>query len=403
MTRISFIMPTFNRSALIAESLQAILAQADDTDEILVVDDGSTDATSAVVHSLGPRVRYVRQDNAGKSAALNRALAMTDGDYVWICDDDDLLRAGAVPRLVAALQSSGADFVFGRHERFRADSAGNRVAMGPGYWPDLATGTLARHVLEDAFVMQNGALVRRASYARVGAFDESFLRSQDYEMFVRLALECSGAYVDTVVFDQRKHDGVRGPSTVRHAATGADEVWQQYDRMIFQANAARVSRRAFETMFDGADADHVRRAALLQRACVHARHGLWPVVVADLADAAAILPERPLHSVERTICRRMFGGKHGFSGAMEGATRTELGRMYNGSAAHARIIRAGLAGLLWRLRRDTPMVRRAALSLLTTIAGPRGTVGVVAEHLRGRNDRAIDDSLWEKGLMRIAA
>jgi hypothetical protein len=320
---------------------------------------------------------------------------MTDGDYVWICDDDDILRAGAAARLVAALESSGVDFVFGRHERFRIDARGDRTAMGTGYWPDLSTGTLARHMLEDAFVMQNGALVRRSCYDRVGRFDEAFLRSQDYEMFVRLALACSGGYVDAVIFDQRKHDGARGPSSAQHAAAGADEVWQRYDRMIFEANAARIGPATFEAMFSAADGDLVRRAALLERACVHARHGLWPVAIADIAAAAAILPGRALHAVERAICSRMFGGKHGFAGALEPGACDSLRRFYRGDGASNRIIRAALAGLLWRLRRDTPAVRRQALALLVTVAGWHGAMALAAAHLRARRDAWPDAALDE--------
>lgn len=404
MTRISFIMPTFNRSALIGESLRTILAQAGEADEILVLDDGSTDATEAVVRALGPRVRYARQTNAGKAAALNRALAMTDGDYVWICDDDDLLRADAVAQLVTALGASRADFVFGRHERFRVDPDGDREALGTGYWPDLATGSLARHVLEDAFLMQHGTLVRRACYDRVGRFDEAFLRSQDYEMFVRLALACDGAYVDAVVFDQRKHDGARGPAAALHAAARSDDVWQRYDRMIFETNAARLAHTSFTAMFEGTDTELVARAALLQRACTHARHGLWQVAIADLDAAIALLPGRALHAIERDICRRAFSGKHGFAGALEAGTLDELRRLYRGPAAGARVMRAALSGLFWRLRRDTPAIRAAARALLAAIAGPGGTAQILAGHLVANHDAGRDlASLREKRLTWLSA
>ena len=397
MTRISFIMPTFNRSNLITESLESVLAQAEAGDEILVLDDGSTDATETVVAALGPRVHYARQENAGKSAALNRALAMTDGDYVWICDDDDLLRAGAVARLVGALETTGADFVFGRHERFQIDPAGRRVEMGTGYWPDLTTGTLARHILEDAFVMQHGTLVRRACYARVGRFNEAFLRSQDYEMFVRLALGGTGAFVDTVVFDQRKHDGLRGTAANQHGIARVDDIWQQYDQLIFTANPDLVSRGVFTAMFNGSDPDLVARAALLQRACVHARHGLWSVAVDDLNAAAAVCSDRSLHPVERAICGRLLGSKHGFAGALASEIVIAL-RQLRRQPGGASIVRAVLAGLLWRLRRDKPEARRAAWSLLAAVGSAAGIARIVYEHIAARGS-GEDDALQEGRVM----
>lgn len=389
MTRISFIMPTFNRADLIVESLHAILAAASDDDEILVMDDGSTDATAAVVRDLAPRVRYAHQRNAGKAAALNRALELTDGDYVWICDDDDILRPGVVDPMVSALESSGVDLVFGRYERFRTDASGNRVMMGAGYWPDLATGPLARHMLEDAFAMQNAALVQRSCFARVGLFDTEFLRSQDYEMFVRLALGCEAAFVDAVIFDQRKHDGVRGPTAARHAADRVDAVWLQYDRRIFEANAARLTLPVFEAMFEGGDRARIRRAALLQRACVHARHGLWSIAIADLQAAATVLPNSGLDPVERAICNRILSGKHGFVGVEAPETLAALRALMHKSALGGAIIRAVIAGLFWRLRRDTPAMRHAARDLLSALAGPTTLARAFADHLLAR--RAIGD------------
>ncbi len=265
-------MPTFNRAGLIAESLRTVLTQAGEDDEILVIDDGSDDGTPEIVAAMAPRVRYVRQRNAGKSSALNHGLAMTDGAYVWICDDDDLLRSRAVAALVGALETSDAGFVFGRHNRFKIGPSGTRASLGTGYWPDLAHGGLNRHIFEDAFFLQNGMLVRRTAYESVGLFDESFLRSQDYEMFVRLATNCVGVFVDEVIFDQRLHDGDRGPNTARHAANASGDIWLQYDRRIFEKHATVLSLPLLETMFETGEPNILARAAHLQRACSLRRH-----------------------------------------------------------------------------------------------------------------------------------
>ncbi|GGI67827.1 hypothetical protein GCM10007973_01200 [Polymorphobacter multimanifer] len=396
MTRISFIMPTYNRADLVAESLHAVMASAGEDDEILVVDDGSTDTTPQVVAALAPRVRYVRQANAGKSAALNRALALTDGAHVWICDDDDLLRPGAVGTLLAALESSGAGFVFGRHERFRMDPVAGRIAMGTGYWPDLSTGSVLRHLLEDAFVMQNAALVRRRCYRDVGPFDETFLRSQDYEMFVRLALRHRALHVDSTVFDQRKHDGARGPSAARHAVAGAEDIWRRFDRRIFETNAGLLSVPVFEALFEGTDKVLCQRAARLQRACVHARHDLWDRAIEDLRAAAAIGLDTPLHSVETAICARVLGGKHGFAGALAPPILGALRSLHN--HAGGAIVRAILRGVLWRLRRDSPNVRSDARKLLAAVAGPVGTARILVEHAVKRSPEAIDDALRERSV-----
>lgn len=383
MTRISFLVPTFNRAAYIGESLAAIRAQMGPDDELLVIDDGSTDGTEAAVSAADVGARYWRQDNAGKSVALNRALAMTDGSYVMICDDDDVLRAGSVAPLLAAIEASGAGFAFGRYSRFRHDEAGARRDMGTGYWPDLSTGSLLRHILEDAFVMQNAALVRRSAYAAVGPFDPAMLRSLDYEMFVRLALAVPAAYVDRYIFDQRKHDGARGPASALHAASKSEHVWQEYDRRIFEKVQRWLPIEGYAALFTGPEADRLQRAALLQRACVNARHDLWPLAIADLEAAATLAPAKPLAAGEVAVAERILAGKHGFPGALAPAILDRL-RTLRRTGSGGAIVRAMLSGALWRLRDDNPADARAMRALSAALAGPVGTLALLARRKLGR-------------------
>jgi glycosyltransferase involved in cell wall biosynthesis len=100
MPNVSVILPTFNRCGLIASSLDSLLNQSYPIAEILVVDDGSTDDTEAVVAAFGDKVRYIRRENGGKNAAINTGLRHVTGELIWIMDDDDLAPADALERLV---------------------------------------------------------------------------------------------------------------------------------------------------------------------------------------------------------------------------------------------------------------------------------------------------------------
>lgn len=384
MTRISFLMPTFNRAHFISESINAVLAQMGEDDEFLVVDDGSTDETRDVVSRLGPRVRYVAQQNSGKSAALNRAMTMTDGRFVWICDDDDLLRPGAVDLLVREIAKNDTGFVFGKYTRFK-EKDGAREDLGTGYWPDLRQGSLLRHILEDAFVMQHATLVRRECYSTVGPFSEAMPRSLDYEMFVRLALCFPCAYVDTLVFDQRKHDGARGPASLRHAAAHSDQVWGEYDRLIFRNVRGSVPLRLYENMFTAPDPRLLHRVALLQRACVEARHGCWPEAMTDLAAAAALAPDLPLDSGETAICHRVLSGKHGLSAALESDVIEQFRALRRTNDYAAALVGAILAGTIWRLRRGSPDERSQAWTMLHAVLGRGGAALDIIGHLLRRH------------------
>lgn len=135
MSSITAIIPTYNRSKLLLECIASIREQTRPVDEIIVVDDGSTDDTGHVVRSLPGPIRYLRQENAGKSAALNTALKEAQGEFIWICDDDDLALPEAAEALSTALIGTPHSFAFGRHLRFRGDGSARQVTHG-GYWPD---------------------------------------------------------------------------------------------------------------------------------------------------------------------------------------------------------------------------------------------------------------------------
>lgn len=85
----SVIIPVYNGAATLARAVDSVLAQHWPVHEVIIVDDGSTDATAAVARGYGDRVRYVRQDNAGVSAARNQGARLATGDWLAFLDADD--------------------------------------------------------------------------------------------------------------------------------------------------------------------------------------------------------------------------------------------------------------------------------------------------------------------------
>ena len=98
MPRVSVVIPAYNAARFIGRTLQSALAQTYDDYEIFVVDDGSRDATAAVVGQFAPRVTLLQQRNAGVSAARNAALRTASGEFVAYLDADDLSCDGSGPR-----------------------------------------------------------------------------------------------------------------------------------------------------------------------------------------------------------------------------------------------------------------------------------------------------------------
>ncbi len=393
VSAISVIVPTFNRKDYLLEALAALQQQTRPVSQIIVWDDGSSDGTHAAVAALSdPRLQYCRAENAGKAAALNAALELADGDYIWICDDDDIALPDAAEQLAGLLDAHPeAGVAGGCYNRFR-DGPEGREVTGPGYWPDLSTGTPLRHLLEDIFLFQNATLVRRACYGRTGPFREDLPRSIDYDMIVRLAVRFPIRMTSQKLFLQRKHDGLRGPAGHRHAASAADSVWAQQDKVVFQGLRDHLPLSLMEAMFSGASRAHLRRAACLQRGGAFARHNLWQDALSDFEAAAAAEPAAPLAAVETAICRRAVSGKHGVAFGPD--DRRRLNRLRSSGAA-GRAIAASLGrGLLWSLRRAAGRGNPAETLRLARMLAATGL------RLRGG---AQDSRLRENSILSAAA
>jgi CDP-glycerol glycerophosphotransferase len=123
--RISVVVPVYDVAGYLPECLDSILTQSVTDLEVVAVDDGSTDESPAVLSAYAerdPRVRVVRQDNAGLGAARNTGVEHARGELLWFVDSDDLLAPGALELLLGPLLATGSDFATGNV--WRLTSAG---------------------------------------------------------------------------------------------------------------------------------------------------------------------------------------------------------------------------------------------------------------------------------------
>jgi hypothetical protein len=138
---VSVIIPAYNRATLLPFTLDAVLAQDPAPDEVIVVDDGSTDDTAAVAAGYAARVRCITINNSGDLVARNVGLRAARGDYAAFCDSDDLWRPGFLAAMAAlwraepSIRAAYCDFltvrddVWGQEAKF-ADAP-------PGFWDGL--------------------------------------------------------------------------------------------------------------------------------------------------------------------------------------------------------------------------------------------------------------------------
>jgi len=300
------IIPTFNRANMIQESINSILAQTRPVREIIIVDDGSTDDTASVVTRYGDRVIYIRKENGGRASALNVALQRCKSDYVLICDDDDIVAADGVEHLAAALDSDAtADFAYGTYQHFR-DNASGRTYGPPVGWDYDDEPNINIRFLESMFTHLDAMLVRFSLYLKVGPFRHDLARAQDYDMTIRLSRGTRSVHVPKVIFFYREHQGLRGPMTDLFSADQNVEKWLFYKRKVLGSVRQDFTLRDFTPTFALQWGEPlVKRAALLERSCVFARHHMWKEASDDLRQASELSPTpatpEELHVVERVI------------------------------------------------------------------------------------------------------
>jgi glycosyltransferase involved in cell wall biosynthesis len=201
--KVSALIPTYNRRTHTFRAIDSILAQTLAVDEIIVVDDGSTDGTGEAIRShYGSKVRVIRQENAGVSSARNRALREARGEWVAFLDSDDMWFREKLALQFKAISTLGenefgvcfTDCLFeGNAEMVLSafSKAGLQSRSECGVLDDAAG-----YVLSNTPVMfVQSLLVRRSLIEHLGGFDESMVVSEDTDLLFRLALNTKVCFV----------------------------------------------------------------------------------------------------------------------------------------------------------------------------------------------------------------
>ena len=177
---ISVIIPVYNCERYLAEAIESALAQAYRSIEIVVVDDGSADASTNVARRFGSAVRYDLQAHAGPGAARNRGVELAHGDYIAFLDADDLWMEKKLGLQMSAFDSDALpDAVFGHVEQFISPDLPQELAeklecpkeLMPGRFP----GTM---------------LIRKETFRRIGSFSTGFRIGEFIEWYMRATELC---------------------------------------------------------------------------------------------------------------------------------------------------------------------------------------------------------------------
>ena len=201
---VSIVVPSHNRVALLMRTLRSVLAQRDVSLEVIVVDDGSTDKTSAAAACADRRVIVLRNEtSAGVSAARNRGVAAARGSWIAFCDDDDLWAPEKLAAQISAAERAGTGWVYGGDVNI--DDELRILSGGPPPAPDAVVALMPRgNPLSSG---GSNVVVRANLLAAVGGFKPSLHRSEDWDLWIRLARCSAPACVSEPVVAYRFHAG----------------------------------------------------------------------------------------------------------------------------------------------------------------------------------------------------
>lgn len=180
--KISVVIPSFNRAQTLARALQSVLDQSSAVDEIIVVDDGSTDASHAMLTQDFPQARIIRQQQKGVSAARNRGIAAATQEWIALLDSDDYW----LPQKIAALRAAHAqapDYVLYHSDEIWIRN-GKRV--NPMRKHRKSGGWIFEHCLPLCAISPSATLLRKSVVETLGCFDETLPACEDYDLWLRL-------------------------------------------------------------------------------------------------------------------------------------------------------------------------------------------------------------------------
>lgn len=334
---VSIIIPTFNRADLLPQTIESCLVQTYPNLEVIVVDDGSTDATAEVVARYGSKVIYVRQDRQGVRRARQRGLQRASGEYITFLDSDDLILPTKIERQAQVL-GEHAEVGLCHGWYYTVDDQGRKLDL----MTDIPETDVPAELICRCFIWSGAPLIRRASLDALDLSSTAWEREiYEWDLWLRLALaglpffcirEPLGAYrihanslsanievvarrvfsiLDTVYNDPH------APGTLHAVKERAYATWHTWFALRYYAACAWEAAQHHLTLaLASADSPVARPSALALQIGYHAVNGRSPDPLLYLDDVFAHLPPhvagvRAYHGqvrayVHRTLALRLY-------------------------------------------------------------------------------------------------
>ncbi|MBW2058556.1 MAG: glycosyltransferase [Deltaproteobacteria bacterium] len=219
MPRVSVVMSVYNEEEYLVDAVESILRQTFEDFEFIIVDDGSLDHTPLILQGYrDPRIRVFYQSNQGQSAALNRGIRVSTGQYIARMDGDDVSLPERFEREVSFLDAHPEVGLVGTW-CVKVDAATGRRRLQALPEEDEA---IRRYMRVDNPFIHSSVMIRKAVLDGVGLYGEGLIW-QDYELWVRIARHHRMANIPEPLTIRRKHQ-----ASITSTARKSREFWELF-------------------------------------------------------------------------------------------------------------------------------------------------------------------------------
>ena len=190
--KVSVVIPTYNRINLLERAVNSVIRQTKNAFEIIVVDDGSDDNSSEMVKQKFGSVILVRQENCGVSAARNRGIEISKGDWIALLDSDDEWKPNKLEKQINALSEDPDCFFCHTNETWIR----NGVRVNQGKRHKKYGGYIFDKCLDICRISPSSALFKKSILEHVGLFDNELHVCEDYDLWLRITREHTILFID---------------------------------------------------------------------------------------------------------------------------------------------------------------------------------------------------------------
>jgi glycosyltransferase involved in cell wall biosynthesis len=192
MIKVSVIIPTYNRASVLPRALDSVNKQTHKAEQIIVIDDGSTDETQELVKNKYPEIDFISQQNKGVSAARNVGIEKARNDWICLLDSDDSWQTNKLEKQVQAMTENRDYLICHTNETWYR----NGKILNQGKKHQKRGGHIFQHCLPLCAISPSSVMIHKKIFDEVGLFDEDLPACEDYDMWLRICCRYAVLFID---------------------------------------------------------------------------------------------------------------------------------------------------------------------------------------------------------------